>query len=421
MKCLQCGQEYAAQSPACPRCGFPNLLMNNADSDQGSLPTTVRPSAPSTLQIGSSGEPSSSVREEALRPGMFLGQSRYRLVQRLEYLTWYEGAYEIRWLAQESNGEQVLLCEVMLSMRQAKERQTALHNMIRVANAASRHRHLPQLLQTFREQERDFFVFQWFQVETLQDCMKRTRRPLSEQDLLRLCTSILNEPVASFVLQNPPVVHGLINPGHLFLTNDAWALSNCSLILASQQFQSIAPLDWTIRSPYLPPEIGPVQRILNGQLDIYSILATAYFALTGTAPQDREGGRSTPVRQKNPLVSESLERILAKGLDPSPDRRYRSVSELQYDMQALSNVTPLALEESQRVPLSTSAATQIQPIQTSTKQSLPDVLKPSSEQAEGPFEPLNNLSAFVAGNDRLDTLWWLLGILGVSLLLILLK
>ncbi|MBA2682317.1 MAG: hypothetical protein H0U76_28480, partial [Ktedonobacteraceae bacterium] len=209
-------------------------------------------------------------------------------------------------------------------------------HMIQVANAASKYRHLPRLLQIFREQGRDFFVFQWFQVETLQDRIKRTRRPLPEQDLVRLCTSILNDSVAPFVLQNPPIVHGLIRPEHLFLTNEAWALSNCSLVLASEHFQSSTHLEWTIQSPYLPPEIGTVRSIITGQLDIYSVLATAYFALTGTTPQDRESGRSTPVRQKNPRVSEALESILAKGLDPSPDRRYQSASELQHDIQTLT-------------------------------------------------------------------------------------
>ena len=84
---------------------------------------------------------------------------------------------------------------------------------------------------------------------------------------------------------------------------------------------------------YLPPEQQRAAGHVTHAADIYGLGGTFYYMLTGRAPQRSRGGRLKPVKELNPVVPDSLCRIVEKMLEQSPDDRYLSYGHLLHDLR----------------------------------------------------------------------------------------
>jgi len=83
--------------------------------------------------------------------------------------------------------------------------------------------------------------------------------------------------------------------------------------------------------PYLAPEQQRAPGRVAHTTDIYGLGGTFYYMLTGRAPQRNRRGRLKPVKELNPIVPDSLCRIVEKMLEQSPDDRYLSYGHLLHD------------------------------------------------------------------------------------------
>lgn len=89
---------------------------------------------------------------------------------------------------------------------------------------------------------------------------------------------------------------------------------------------------------YMSPEQATVQRETDARSDIYSLGATAYFALTGKPPFEGKNPLQLVVaHSRDPVVPPSqirsdvpldLERVILKCLEKEPEKRYQSALEL---------------------------------------------------------------------------------------------
>jgi hypothetical protein len=89
---------------------------------------------------------------------------------------------------------------------------------------------------------------------------------------------------------------------------------------------------------------------LDFKSDIYSVAATLYFLLCGQAPfQGKDAAATlartvseapTPLRQLRPEISRALDKIIRRGLERSPERRWRSLADFR---MALSHFVPGSL------------------------------------------------------------------------------
>jgi len=86
-------------------------------------------------------------------------------------------------------------------------------------------------------------------------------------------------------------------------------------------------------SYYLAPEIS-VGKADDGRGDIYSVGAVMYSLITGNDP-DEEPHAVYPIRRANADVSEAFENIVAKCMDPDPNKRYGSISQLSKALEGL--------------------------------------------------------------------------------------
>src|SRR5579885_3841083 len=82
------------------------------------------------------------------------------------------------------------------------------------------------------------------------------------------------------------------------------------------------------------PEL-PVGSI-DVRVDLYSLLATAYYTVTGKAPVRATPDGDVPsARTINPRLSPLFDVVLSRGLHPSIEQRYQRPSELRRDLLAI--------------------------------------------------------------------------------------
>lgn len=84
---------------------------------------------------------------------------------------------------------------------------------------------------------------------------------------------------------------------------------------------------------YAAPEQFGGKGETDGRTDIYCLGATLYHLITGKHPSVEPPYEIRPIREINPALSESLERIIYKCTRPDPAQRYQTCEELMYDLE----------------------------------------------------------------------------------------
>ncbi|WP_081838445.1 protein kinase domain-containing protein [Thermogemmatispora carboxidivorans] len=376
----------------------------------------------------SSGSQPSTVTEglRSLQAGELLQGGRYRLAERQGRHEWLAEAYETFWLAHDARrgGAPVRICEFVLPREDSRLRGALVRSAASSLHAAGRHTQIPTLLDVFSEAERDFFVFEHVEGESLLLRLRRRGRPLGEQEVVECCLQMVD--VLEFLAsQTPPIVHGLIRPDYIIAgrTRSHYVLTGFSVMLASGATQFVTGMARAQLSPYTAPEL--THGVIDSRIDLYALLATAYHLATGCPPA-RSQGRIPPARQLNPALSPGFEAVLTKGLysgqglRPDLSQRYQHPAQLR---EALTERTtqqeaPLRVAEP-HAELSQSVASEPRPPAT---EPLPDVpedplqghpilqsLAPSSDlpQHEESLLPApEELPPLPDGNDYQRVLLW---------------
>jgi serine/threonine-protein kinase len=118
---------------------------------------------------------------------------------------------------------------------------------------------------------------------------------------------------------------------------------------------------------YMAPEQA-AGGVVDHRSDIYSVGALMYEMVTGLPPQKREGGMMAP-RSLRLQLSEELDRIIVRALEPDPAQRYQSMAQLEYDLaktvwgrtRAVSDLLGLRQPEARRDDAEAPSETQSEP------------------------------------------------------------
>jgi serine/threonine protein kinase len=230
-----------------------------------------------------------------------------------------------------------MICELVAPESDSVVMQPTLRTATMALTSVGRHPHIPTLWDAFSDRGRYFFVFEPIQGESLLNRMRRTGRAMAEQEVIECCLQ-MTEVLELLAQQSPPLVHGLIRPEHILVgrSGSQYILTNFSIVLAGSATQFVAGIDRTRLSAYSAPEF--VRGVIDVRSDLYSLMATAYHAVTGKMPTSASG--SIPQAQRlNPSVSPQFDNILGKGLRPIVSQRYQRSSELRQDLLAMRSVS----------------------------------------------------------------------------------
>jgi len=277
--------------------------------------------------------------QNQLAAGMLLRSGRYRLHEMHEKQYWLSGVYEAGWVAQDAQrgGARVTVCEVVIPETSSMVVQSTLRSATMALTSVGRHPHIPTLWDAFSDHGRSFFIFEPFEGESLLARMRRTGRALSEQEVVECCLQ-MTEALELLAQQSPPLVHGLIRPEHIIIARGGsqFILSTFSIILAGGATQFVAGMDRSQLSPYTAPEF--TRGVIDVRSDLFSLLATAYHAATGSVPAGLSGS-IPPAQRLNPAISAQFDAILTRGLRPVAGQRYQRPSELRQDLLAMRSVS----------------------------------------------------------------------------------
>ncbi len=312
-------------------------FSRNSPNQQMPRPASSFQQAPNALAPVRSNVMTSSVRP--LLPGVLLRGGRYRLQELQERQDWLSGVFEAIWLGKDAHrrGSQVMICEVVLPENASVMTQTILRTATMTLVSVGRHPHIPALWDAFSDQGRSFFVFELIEGDSLMTRMRYSGRALPEQEVIECCLQ-MTDVMDLLAQQSPQLVHGLIRPEHIILSRNGsqYILTNFSVVLAGGATQYIVGMERSRLSPYAAPEL--VRGVIDVRTDIYSLIATAYHAVTGSVPSGLSG--SIPQAQRiNSNVSPAFDAILSKGLRSVPNQRYQRPSELRQDLLAMRSVS----------------------------------------------------------------------------------
>lgn len=281
-----------------------------------------------------------------LMPGTLLRNGRYRLQENRDIQEWLRGVYEARWVAQDAQreGMQVAICELALPDDVAVPVQTMLRQATIALTSIGRHPRVPTLWDAFSEQGEHFFVFEPIRGETLVERMRRTGRAFPEHAVVEMALQIL-DVVESAFQQVPSLVHGLIRPEHIVMNNaeTEFVLTNFSVVLAGRATQLVTGIESAYSSPYFSSEF--MQGNADVRSDMYAMVATMYYMVTGSLPEVIDG--TIPEAQRlNPTISSAMNAFLAKGLHPHVEQRFQRLVELRQAIITLrqNNVEALKSE-----------------------------------------------------------------------------
>ncbi|MBE3566582.1 MAG: hypothetical protein IMW90_12730 [Thermogemmatispora sp.] len=312
MRCPRCAYEGMFFDGRCPRCGYQAAM---APPSTGALLGLPQP------------------QQYLLMRGDSLAKGRYRILgpvplpetQRRQGRAWSA-------IDQEMGRRQVLIREVLMppELLQRTSANQVIAEVMERQQRLGQHQGFPQVVEGFSERGSYFLVLTHPEGETLGTLLKRQGGALPESQVVhygyQLCglLTILAE-------QQPPIVHGSINPETIVIN----AAQQTVWLIHIPLFPPDPPLEKgdAVAAGYYAPE--EVRGELDPSADLYSLAATLHHAVTGYDPNERLVFFHPPARRLNPAVSPQMEMILVRQLSLSRAQRYPHPSAMQRDLEAL--------------------------------------------------------------------------------------
>lgn len=129
--------------------------------------------------------------------------------------------------------------------------------------------------------------------------------------------------------QKPPIIYRDMKPANIMLKPEGNIKIIDFGIAREYKEQNLADTTVLGTKGYAPPEQYSGQT--DARSDIFALGMTMHHLLTGVDP--RSGEAYAPVRQWNPELSEGIEIIIDRCVEPAAENRYQSCSDLLYDLE----------------------------------------------------------------------------------------
>jgi len=204
-----------------------------------------------------------------------------------------------------------------------------INSLLVEANMMKRldHPALPRIVDIIENGETIYVIMDYIEGESLDRILKEYGKQPEEKVISwskQLCD------VLSYLhSQKPPIIYRDMKPANIMLKPEG----NVKIIDfgIAREYKEQNLTDTTVLGTkgYAPPEQYSGQT--DARSDIFALGMTMHHLLTGVDP--RGGTPYEPVRNLNPDISEGLEVIIDKCVQPASENRYQNCAELLYDLE----------------------------------------------------------------------------------------
>ena len=195
------------------------------------------------------------------------------------------------------------------------------------------HPALPRIVDIIDDGTTIFIVMDFIEGESL-DKILAEYGPQPEQKVIEWAMQVCD--VFSYLhAQKPPIIYRDMKPANLMLKPNGNICIIDFGIAREYKEENVSDTRVLGTKGYAPPEQYSGQT--DPRSDVYALGMTMHQLLTGVDPT--RGEQYAPVRQWNPALSEGIEAIINKCVEPAAENRYQNCQDLLLDLQDPSKVT----------------------------------------------------------------------------------
>lgn len=210
-----------------------------------------------------------------------------------------------------------------------KKDEIVVNSLLAEANLMKRldHPSLPRIVDIIENQETIFVVMDYIEGESLDKVIVESG-PQPEELVIGWAKQLC-DALSYLHAQKPPIIYRDMKPANIMLKPEG----NIKIIDfgIAREYKEQNLTDTTVLGTrgYAPPEQYDGQT--DARSDIFALGKTMHHLLTGIDP--RTGELYAPVRMWNPELSEGIELIIDKCVEPASENRYQNCQDLLYDLE----------------------------------------------------------------------------------------
>lgn len=240
-----------------------------------------------------------------------------------------QGGMSVVYLAMDTHLNKQWAVKEIRKKGNGKDDVVIVNSLLAEANMMKKldHPSLPRIVDIIDNGETIFVVMDYIEGESL-DKILLEYGPQPEELVIAWAKQLCD--VFSYLhSQKPPIIYRDMKPANIMLKPEGNIKIIDFGIAREYKEQSLADTTVLGTKGYAPPEQYSGQT--DARSDIFALGMTMHHLLTGIDP--RGGEKYVPVRMWNPELSEGIEIIIDKCVQPAAENRYQNCSDLLYDLE----------------------------------------------------------------------------------------
>ena len=239
------------------------------------------------------------------------------------------GGMSVVYLAMDQRLDKQWAVKEIRKKGNGKSDEIVASSLLAEANMMKRldHPAFPRIVDIIDNEITSYIVMDYIEGESLDKILKE--HGAQTEELVTGWAVQLCNALSYLHSQNPPVIYRDMKPANVMLKPEG----NIKIIDfgIAREYKEQNPADTTVLGTkgYAPPEQHSGRT--DPRSDIFALGMTMHHLLTGIDP--RNGEPYASVRQWNPELSEGIEIIIDRCVEPAPENRYQNCADLLYDLE----------------------------------------------------------------------------------------